>query len=41
MRIALHALGGDYAPDPNIDGAIAALEADPGLEVDLVGDPDW
>jgi phosphate acyltransferase len=40
MRIALDALGGDYAPDPNIDGAIAALEANPDLEVDLVGDPD-
>ncbi len=39
MRIALDALGGDYAPDPNIDGAIAALEANPELEVDLVGDP--
>jgi glycerol-3-phosphate acyltransferase PlsX len=38
MRIALDALGGDYAPDPNIDGAIAALEANPDLEVDLVGD---
>jgi glycerol-3-phosphate acyltransferase PlsX len=40
MRIALDALGGDYAPDPNIDGAIAALEANPDLEVDLVGDLD-
>ncbi len=39
MRIALDALGGDYAPDPNIDGAIAALEANPDIEVDLVGDP--
>ena len=39
MRIALDALGGDYAPDPNIDGALIALEANPDLEVDLVGDP--
>jgi len=39
MRIALDALGGDYAPDPNIDGAIAALEVNPDIEVDLVGDP--
>jgi glycerol-3-phosphate acyltransferase PlsX len=39
MRIALDAMGGDYAPDPNIDGALAALEANPELEVDLVGDP--
>ncbi len=38
MRIALDALGGDYAPDPNIDGAILALEANPELEIDLVGD---
>lgn len=38
MRIALDAMGGDYAPQPNIDGAIAALQADPALEVILVGD---
>ncbi|HUG90655.1 MAG TPA: phosphate acyltransferase PlsX [Planctomycetaceae bacterium] len=38
MRVALDAMGGDYAPGPNIDGAIAALAADPGLEVLLVGD---
>ncbi|MBW3543073.1 MAG: phosphate acyltransferase PlsX [Planctomycetes bacterium] len=38
MRVALDAMGGDDAPQPNIDGAIAALEADSGLEVVLVGD---
>lgn len=38
MRIALDALGGDYAPDPNVEGAIAALDANPDLEVDLVGE---
>ena len=38
MRIALDAMGGDYAPGPNIDGAIAALQAHPDLEVVLVGD---
>lgn len=38
MRIALDAMGGDYAPSPNIDGAIAALQAHPELEVVLVGD---
>ncbi len=38
MRIALDAMGGDYAPAPNIDGAIAALQAHPELEVVLVGD---
>lgn len=38
MRIALDAMGGDFAPEPTIGGAIAALAADPGLEVVLVGD---
>ncbi len=38
MRIALDAMGGDYAPTPNIDGAITALQADPSLEIALVGD---
>jgi glycerol-3-phosphate acyltransferase PlsX len=38
MRIALDAMGGDYAPGPNIEGAIAALQAQPDLEVVLVGD---
>ncbi len=39
MRIALDAMGGDFAPDPNVDGAVAALKANPNLEVVLVGDP--
>ena len=38
MRIALDAMGGDFGPQPNIDGAIAALTADESLEVALVGD---
>jgi glycerol-3-phosphate acyltransferase PlsX len=38
MRIALDAMGGDFAPGPNIDGAIAALKANPELEIVLVGD---
>ena len=38
MRIALDAMGGDFAPGPNIDGAIAAVTADESLEVVLVGD---
>ncbi|MBM80977.1 MAG: phosphate acyltransferase PlsX [Planctomycetaceae bacterium] len=38
MRIALDAMGGDYAPDPNIDGALAALELQPELQIALVGD---
>jgi len=39
MRIALDAMGGDYAPDPNVEGAIAALQDHPDLTVVLVGDP--
>ena len=38
MRIALDAMGGDHAPQPNIDGAVAALQADEDLEIALVGD---
>jgi phosphate acyltransferase len=38
MRIALDAMGGDYGPQPNFDGAIEALKANPGLHVTLVGD---
>ncbi len=38
MRIALDAMGGDFGPEPNVDGAIAALEANPALTVLLVGD---
>lgn len=38
MRVALDAMGGDHAPQPNIDGAIAAVQDDPQLEVVLVGD---
>jgi glycerol-3-phosphate acyltransferase PlsX len=38
MRIALDAMGGDFAPGINIEGCIGALQADPDLEVFLVGD---
>lgn len=38
MRVAVDAMGGDYPPTPNIDGALAALDANPELEVVLVGD---
>jgi len=38
MRVALDAMGGDFAPTPNVDGAIAALQANPDLTVLLVGD---
>jgi len=37
MRIALDVMGGDHAPQPNIDGARIAVENDPELEVVLVG----
>ena len=38
MRIALDAMGGDVVPQPNLDGALAALAANPDLEILLVGD---
>ena len=38
MRIALDAMGGDFAPDPNIQGAIQAINQTENLEVVLVGD---
>jgi phosphate acyltransferase len=38
MRIALDAMGGDFAPNPNVEGAISALRDNPELEVVLVGD---
>jgi len=39
MRIALDAMGGDFAPDPNIQGAIEAVAQRADLHVILVGDP--
>ncbi|MGH7201635.1 MAG: phosphate acyltransferase PlsX [Planctomycetaceae bacterium] len=39
MRVALDAMGGDHAPEPNIDGAIDALRANGELTVQLVGEP--
>ncbi len=38
MRIALDAMGGDFAPDPNVEGAIAAVAENPDLHILLVGD---
>lgn len=38
MRIALDAMGGDFGPQPNVDGATAALKENPDLQVTLVGD---
>lgn len=39
MRIALDAMGGDFAPDPNVLGALQAVEQIENLQVILVGDP--
>lgn len=39
MRVALDAMGGDLAPDPNVEGAIAAVAENADLSVVLVGDP--
>jgi phosphate acyltransferase len=38
MRIALDAMGGDFAPQINVQGAIDALCANLDLEISLVGD---
>ncbi len=37
VRIAVDAMGGDNAPQVNIDGALSALDAEPGLEIILTG----
>jgi glycerol-3-phosphate acyltransferase PlsX len=38
MRIALDAMGGDHGPEPNVAGAVQALNATPDLSVVLLGD---
>ncbi len=38
MRIALDAMGGDFAPGPIVQGAVEAVRDLPGTEVVLVGD---
>src|SRR5438132_2134476 len=38
MQIALDAMGGDHGPEPNVAGAVRAVQADPQLRVVLVGD---
>ena len=38
MRIALDAMGGDDAPNVNVQGAINAIHTNPSLEIFLVGD---
>ena len=37
VRVALDLLGGDRAPESVVDGALLALDADPDLQVTLVG----
>jgi len=39
MRIALDAMGGDFAPDPNIVGALQSVDQIKDLSIILVGDP--
>lgn len=39
MRIALDVMGGDFAPSPNIQGALLALEQEPDLHIVAVGEP--
>jgi len=38
MRIVLDAMGGDHAPGPIVEGAVQAVQGEPGLTVVLVGD---
>jgi glycerol-3-phosphate acyltransferase PlsX len=40
VKVALDAMGGDYAPAETVKGAVAALEADPGIRIALVGKDD-
>ncbi|MEZ6121802.1 MAG: phosphate acyltransferase PlsX [Planctomycetaceae bacterium] len=39
MRVALDAMGGDFAPEPNVHGAVEAIAQTNDLHVVLVGDP--
>jgi glycerol-3-phosphate acyltransferase PlsX len=38
MRLAVDAMGGDFAPEPIVRGAVEALRDDPELHIVLVGD---
>lgn len=40
MKIALDAMGGDFAPLETVKGAVEAIEQIPNLEVVLVGHKD-
>ena len=40
IRVALDAMGGDHAPQAEVEGAIAALEILPGVIIQLVGKVD-
>lgn len=39
VRLALDLMGGDHGPEVVVEGALAALDADPGLRLALVGPP--
>ncbi len=40
IRVALDAMGGDHAPQAEVDGALAALDLLPNVHVQLVGKPE-
>lgn len=40
MKIALDAMGGDFAPEAAVHGALDALNVDNALELYLVGNED-
>ena len=40
VRVALDLMGGDHAPEAVVDGALLALDEQPGLELVLVGPPE-
>ena len=41
MKIVVDAMGGDFAPKVNVDGAIDALREYSDMEIILVGPPRW
>jgi len=40
IRVALDAMGGDHAPQPEVEGALAALAVLPEVHIQLVGKPE-
>lgn len=41
MKIVVDAMGGDFAPKVNVDGAIDALREYPDMDIILVGRRHW